>query len=190
MEDDVGAPPFRLVNFISEDQLFKETGNFNSMTKLEIGSSEKSQNEIEVEARNNPILTLDNGTTVLLPCAAPSSPILCLHHRMLSPTFLLAAVGFLIISYCLIKNIKRVPSYTASSSLPSSPGQHLRHRLHQLPPPAMTSTRSSPPPALSSFPASPNLTFGKPSKTFLYVDILDTTGTLYSMAIHGIFMEN
>jgi xanthine/uracil/vitamin C permease (AzgA family) len=40
-----------------------------------------------------------------------SSAIMCTRHRMMDPTFWLAIVGFLIIAYALIKNIKGAMIY-------------------------------------------------------------------------------
>ncbi|CAL9055203.1 unnamed protein product [Musa banksii] len=58
-----------------------------------------------------PVQTFDNGTVALIPGGAVSGDVLCLHGRMESPTFWLAVVGFLIIAFCLIKNIKGAMIY-------------------------------------------------------------------------------
>ncbi|CAN0846791.1 Adenine/guanine permease AZG1 [Linum grandiflorum] len=79
---------------------------------------------------------------------------LCESGRMESPTFWLGLVGFVIIAYCLAKNIKGALIY----------GVVLVTVLSWF--------RNTP---ITAF---PNTALA----TFLYVDILDTTGTLYSMA--------
>ncbi|KAG5558106.1 hypothetical protein RHGRI_008127 [Rhododendron griersonianum] len=58
-----------------------------------------------------PVVTSANGTVSLLPGGTVSGDILCLHHRMQSPTFWLGVVGFVIIAYCLVKNIKGAMIY-------------------------------------------------------------------------------
>ncbi|XP_027104190.1 adenine/guanine permease AZG1-like isoform X2 [Coffea arabica] len=58
-----------------------------------------------------PVITSSNGTVSLLPGGTVSSDILCLHGRMESPTFWLGVVGFVIIAYCLVKNIKGAMIY-------------------------------------------------------------------------------
>ncbi|KAM0948047.1 putative xanthine/uracil/vitamin C permease [Dioscorea sansibarensis] len=147
-----------------------------------------------------PILTFPNGTTSLLPGATVSGPILCLHHKMLSPTFWLAAVGFLIIAYCLIKNIKgamiygivfvtavswfRHTSVTAFTDSPSGDDSFNYFKkvvdVHKI-----QSTAGA-----LSFSGISRGYFWEALFTFLYVDILDTTGTLYSMARFAGFVDD
>ncbi|KAK1312184.1 Adenine/guanine permease AZG1 [Acorus calamus] len=57
------------------------------------------------------VVTLANGTLTLASGATASGAVLCLHGRMQSPTFWLAVVGFVVIAYCLIKNIKGAMIY-------------------------------------------------------------------------------
>ncbi|XP_039128364.1 adenine/guanine permease AZG1-like [Dioscorea cayenensis subsp. rotundata] len=140
----------------------------------------------------SPVLTFSNGTTVLLPNSTVSSPIFCLHHRMLSPTFWLAAVGFLIISLCLIKHIKGAIIYgvlfvtfiswfrnTSVTTFPNTPSGDDAFNyfkkvvdVHKI-----QSTAGA-----LRFSGITKPFFWEALLSFLYVDILDTTGTLYSMA--------
>ncbi|KAJ0979227.1 hypothetical protein J5N97_014701 [Dioscorea zingiberensis] len=147
-----------------------------------------------------PVLTFDNGTTVLLPGATASSPILCLHHRMLSPTFWLAAVGFLIISYCLIKNIKGAIIYgvifvtvvswfrnTSVTVFPDSPsGDDAFHYFKKV----VDVHKIESTAGALRFSGITQPYFWEALVTFLYVDILDTTGTLYSMARFAGFVDD
>ncbi|KAJ4971840.1 hypothetical protein NE237_004939 [Protea cynaroides] len=52
------------------------------------------------------VITYPNGTVSLMPGGAVSGGIVCLHNNMESPTFWLGAMGFVIIAYGLMKNIK------------------------------------------------------------------------------------
>ncbi|GMP23625.1 hypothetical protein CsSME_00001155 [Camellia sinensis var. sinensis] len=135
-----------------------------------------------------PVFT--NGT--LIPGAAMSGDILCLHHRMESPTLWLGVVGFVIIAYCLVKNIKGAMIYgiifvtavswfrnTAVTTFPNTPAGDSAYEyfkrvvdIHKI-----TDTAGA-----LSFKSIKKGYFWEALITFLYVDILDTTGTLYSMA--------
>ena len=58
-----------------------------------------------------PVETRANGTVALIPGGAVSGDILCLHGRMQSATLWLAVAGFIIIAYCMKKNIKGAMIY-------------------------------------------------------------------------------
>lgn len=145
-----------------------------------------------------PVRTV-NGTVVLIPGAAASAEILCTSHRMESPTFWLAIVGFVIISYCLMKKIKGAMIYgilfvtlvswirnTQVTYFPNTPQGNQSFQyfkkivdVHKIESTAGTFSFAE---------------FGKSELwvaliTFLYVDLLDTTGTLYSMAKFAGFVD-
>lgn len=145
-----------------------------------------------------PVSTV-NGTVVLIPGAAASAGILCTSHRMESPTFWLAIVGFVIISYCLMKKIKGAMIYgilfvtlvswirnTQVTYFPNTPQGNQSFQyfkkivdVHKIESTAGTFSFAE---------------FGKSELwvvliTFLYVDLLDTTGTLYSMAKFAGFVD-
>jgi AGZA family xanthine/uracil permease-like MFS transporter len=137
-------------------------------------------------------MTFPNGTVALIPGGTVSGGILCLSGRMTSPTFWLAVVGFLIIAFCLVKDVKGAmvygilfvtfiswPRHTAMTVFPNTPagdesfGYFKKvfdvHRIQ--------STAGA-----LDFSGAGHGYFWEALFTFLYVDILDTTGTLYSMA--------
>nr|CAD1828877.1 unnamed protein product [Ananas comosus var. bracteatus] len=119
---------------------------------------------------------------------------------MLSPTFWLALVGFLLIALCLIKNVKGAMIFgvvfvtavswfrnTAVTAFPDTPQgdaayAYFRKVVDVHP---IRSTAA----ALSFRDLSKGF-FWEALVTFLYVDILDTTGTLYSMARFAGFVDD
>ncbi|KAL3521299.1 hypothetical protein ACH5RR_019448 [Cinchona calisaya] len=139
-----------------------------------------------------PVITSLNGTVSLLPGGTVSGDILCLHGRMESPTFWLGVVGFIIISYCLVKNVKGAMIYgivfvtavswfrnTSVTVFPNTVAGNSAYKyfkkvvdVHKI-----ESTAGA-----LSFKSIGKGYFWEALVTFLYVDILDTTGTLYSMA--------
>lgn len=139
-----------------------------------------------------PVITFPNGTVTLLPGGSVSGDIMCLHNRMESPTFWLGVVGFIIIAYCLVKNVKGAMIYgivfvttiswfrnTQVTAFPKTPAgdsayEYFKHvvDVHKI-----QSTAGA-----LSFSNINKGYFWEALVTFLYVDILDTTGTLYSMA--------
>ncbi|XP_020593774.1 adenine/guanine permease AZG1 [Phalaenopsis equestris] len=145
------------------------------------------------------VQTLSNGTIALIPGATISGDLLCLHGRMQSPTFWLAACGFLIISYCLIRNINGGIIYgivfvtviswfrrTAVTVFPDTPSGNESYAyfkkvvdFHPI-----RSTAGT-----LSFSDITRGRFWEALFTFLYVDILDTTGTLHSMAQFAGFVD-
>ncbi|KAK4363563.1 hypothetical protein RND71_018804 [Anisodus tanguticus] len=139
-----------------------------------------------------PVMAALNRTMTLIPGGTISSDILCLHDRMESPTLWLGIVGFVIISYCLSKNIKGAMIYgiifvtviswfrnTKVTAFPNTPAGDSAFEyfkkvvdVHKI-----ESTAGA-----LSFKSIGKGYFWEALITFLYVDILDTTGTLYSMA--------
>lgn len=139
-----------------------------------------------------PVITYPNGTISLLPGGTVSGDIMCLHDRMESPTFWLGVVGFVIIAYCMVKNIKGAMIYgiifvtavswfrnTRVTAFPRTPAGDSAFEyfkqvvdVHKI-----ESTAGA-----LSFKNINKGYFWEALVTFLYVDILDTTGTLYSMA--------
>eukprot|EP00249_Psilotum_nudum_P018874 c26995_g1_i1 orf=237-1505(+) len=138
-----------------------------------------------------PVITV-NETTQLIPGGTVSGDIFCLKHRMESPTFWLAVVGFVIISYSMIKNIKGAMIYgilfvtgvswfrgTKVTYFPrTSDGDDSFDYFKKV----VDVHKIEKTAGAFSF-----KDFGEGQLwvsliTFLYVDILDTTGTLYSMA--------
>ncbi|KAK9159256.1 hypothetical protein Scep_005830 [Stephania cephalantha] len=145
-----------------------------------------------------PVFTL-NGTAALSPSAAASADFLCLNHRMQSPTFWLAIAGFVIIAYCLTKQIKGAMIYgivfvtavswfrhTKVTAFPNTPAGEKAYAyfkkvvdVHKI-----ESTAGA-----LNFKDMNKGHFWEALVTFLYVDILDTTGTLYSMARFAGFVD-
>ncbi|PKA67230.1 Adenine/guanine permease AZG1 [Apostasia shenzhenica] len=168
--------------------------SFSPSTLLTLGACPSS-----ARAAVAPVQTLPNGTVVLIPGATVSGDILCLHGRMQSPTFWLAVAGLLIISYCLIKNIKGAMIYgivfitavswfrgTAVTVFPNTPAGDESYayfkKVADVHP--IRSTAGA-----LSFSYIGHGRFWEALVTFLYVDILDTTGTLYSMARFAGFVD-
>lgn len=160
---------------------------YSSSTLVTLGACPQSS-----RASLAPVITAANGTVTLLPGGTVSGGIMCLNNRMESPTFWLAVVGFVIIAYCLVKNIKGAMIYgivfvtavswfrnTQVTAFPNTPSgdsafQYFKQvvDVHKI-----QSTAGA-----LSFKSIGQGSFWEALVTFLYVDILDTTGTLYSMA--------
>lgn len=160
---------------------------YSSSTLITIGACPASS-----RASLAPVITFPNGTVALLPGGSVSGEIYCLHNRMESPTFWLGLVGFVIIAYCLVKNIKGAMIYgivfvtavswfrdTQVTAFPNTPAGDSAYDyfkkivdVHKI-----KSTAGA-----LSFSSIGKGYFWEALVTFLYVDILDTTGTLYSMA--------
>ncbi|KAJ4833909.1 Adenine/guanine permease azg1 [Turnera subulata] len=139
-----------------------------------------------------PVLTLPNGTVSLIPGGTVSGGIMCLHNRMESPTFWLGVVGFVIIAYCLAYNIKGAMIYgivfvtavswfrdTKVTAFPKTPDGNAAHEYFKKVVDVHVIGRTA---GALSFKSIGKGYFWEALVTFLYVDILDTTGTLYSMA--------
>ncbi|XP_022764844.1 adenine/guanine permease AZG1 [Durio zibethinus] len=139
-----------------------------------------------------PVLAAANGTVSLLPGGTVSGDIYCLRDRMESPTLWLGIVGFVIIAYCLVKNIKGAMIYgivfvtavswfrhTKVTAFPNTDAGDTAYEYFKkvVDVHAIESTAGA-----LSFNTIGKGYFWEALVTFLYVDILDTTGTLYSMA--------
>lgn len=111
---------------------------------------------------------------------------------MESPTLWLGIIGFVIIAYCLVKNIKGAMIYgivfvtavswfrnTSVTAFPNTPAGDSAYDYFKrvVDVHSIQSTAGA-----LSFRDIGNGRFWEALITFLYVDILDTTGTLYSMA--------
>ncbi|KAG4180697.1 hypothetical protein ERO13_A10G180600v2 [Gossypium hirsutum] len=139
-----------------------------------------------------PVLAAVNGTVTLIPGGTVSGDILCLRDRMENPTLWLGIVGFVIIAYCLVKNIKGAMIYgivfvtavswfrnTRVTAFPNTDAGNSAYKyFKQVVDVHLIETTAG---ALS-FKNLGKGYFWEALVTFLYVDILDTTGTLYSMA--------
>ncbi|MFS7958303.1 putative xanthine/uracil/vitamin C permease [Helianthus anomalus] len=139
-----------------------------------------------------PVLTSPNGTVSLSSGGSVSGNIMCVSNKMQSPTFWLGVVGFVIISYCLVKRVKGAMIYgivfvTAVSWFRNTQVTVFPNTLegdtsfnyfkkiidvHKI-----RSTAGA-----LNFTSVDKPVFWEALVTFLYVDVLDTTGTLYSMA--------
>ncbi|PON79037.1 AzgA purine transporter [Parasponia andersonii] len=146
-----------------------------------------------------PVRTLANGTVSLIEGGSVSAGIMCARDRMESPTFWLAMVGFVIIAYCLVKNIKGAMIYgivlvtavswfrhTSVTAFPDtvSGDEAFRYFKKVVDVHAIEKTAGA-----LSFGSLGKGHFWEALVTFLYVDILDTTGTLYSMARFAGFVD-
>ncbi|KAA8517520.1 hypothetical protein F0562_017850 [Nyssa sinensis] len=160
---------------------------YSSSTLVTIGACPRSS-----RAALAPVITGLNETVSLLPGGAVSSDMLCLNGRMESPTFWLGVVGFVIIAYCLVKNIKGAMIYgivfitvvswfrhTDVTAFPNTESGDLAYQYFKniVDVHVIQSTAVA-----LSFKGINKGRFLEALVTFLYVDILDTTGTLYSMA--------
>ncbi|TYG99714.1 hypothetical protein ES288_A10G217600v1 [Gossypium darwinii] len=139
-----------------------------------------------------PVLAAVNGTVTLIPGGTVSGDILCLRDRLENPTLWLGIVGFVIIAYCLVKNIKGAMIYgivfvtavswfrnTRVTAFPNTDAGNSAYKyFKQVVDVHLIETTAG---ALS-FKNLGKGYFWEALVTFLYVDILDTTGTLYSMA--------
>ncbi|XP_038883092.1 adenine/guanine permease AZG1-like [Benincasa hispida] len=167
---------------------------FSASTLVTIGACPKDS-----RAALAAVVTAPNGTVSLVPNGAVSDQILCLNNRMESPTFWLGAVGFVIIAYCLVKNVKGAMIYgvvfvtavswfrkTTVTVFPDTAvGDAAFGYFKKVVDVHLIKTTAG---ALSF------VDLGKPHFwealfTFLYVDILDTTGTLYSVARFAGFVD-
>ncbi|QHO16393.1 Adenine/guanine permease [Arachis hypogaea] len=114
-----------------------------------------------------PVIAAANGTVSLIPGGTVSGDIFCLRDRMESPTLWLGLVGFIIIGYCLVKNIKGAMIYGIVFVTAVSWFRNTK---------------------VTAF---PNTDAGNAAHEYFkkVVDILDTTGTLYSMARFAGFVD-
>lgn len=146
-----------------------------------------------------PVVTATNGTITLLPGGSISYDILCLNHRMESPTFWLGMVGFVIIAYCLVKNIKgamiygvvfvTVISWIRNTSVTAFPNTEFGDSAYGYFKKVVEVHVIESTLGVLKFKGMDKGSFWEALFTFLYVDILDTTGTLYSMARFAGFID-
>ncbi|GKB07491.1 adenine/guanine permease AZG1-like protein [Tanacetum coccineum] len=160
---------------------------YSSSTLVTLGACPSSS-----RASLAPVITFPNGTVSLLPGGSVSGDIMCLHNRMESPTFWLGVVGFVIIGYCLVKNIKGAMIYgivfvtavswfrnTQVTAFPNTPqGDSAYEYFKQV----VDVHKIRYTAGALSFSSIGKGYFWEALVTLLYVDVLDTTGTLYSMA--------
>lgn len=160
---------------------------YSSSTLVTLGACPSS-----ARASLAPVVTAANGTVSLIPGGTVSGGIYCLHDRMESPTFWLAVVGFVIISYCLVKNVKGAMIYgivfvtavswfrnTSVTAFPNTASGDSAYQYFKKVVDVHTIQSTA---GALSFKGIGKGYFWEALVTFLYVDILDTTGTLYSMA--------
>ena len=146
-----------------------------------------------------PIQTFQNGTVSIIPGGKFSDAIYCLNNRMESPTLWLGIVGFVIIAYCLVKNIKGSMIYgivfvtavswfrnTKVTAFPDTDAGNAAYRYFQNVIDIHTIKKTA---GALSFKGVTKRHFWIALVTFFYVDILDTTGTLSSMARFAGFMD-
>nr|XP_043633733.1 adenine/guanine permease AZG1-like [Erigeron canadensis] len=160
---------------------------YSSSTLVTLGACPESS-----RAPLAPVTTFPNGTILLVPGGSVSGDIMCVGNRMESPTFWLSVAGFVIIAYCLVKNIKGAMIYgivfvTAVSWFRNTPvtvfpdtatgNSSYEYFKHIVDVHKIKATAGA-----LSFSGISSSSFWEALITFLYVDILDTTGTLYSMA--------
>ncbi|KAJ0028847.1 hypothetical protein Pint_35029 [Pistacia integerrima] len=160
---------------------------YSSSTLVTLGACPRSS-----RAALATVITAANGTVSLLPGGSVSGDIMCLNHQMESPTFWLGVVGFVIIAYCLVKNIKGAMIYgivfvtmiswfrnTAVTAFPNTPSGNSAYQYFKKVVDVHVIKTTA---GALSFNGLRTGSFWEALITFLYVDILDTTGTLYSMA--------
>ncbi|XVE80772.1 hypothetical protein DITRI_Ditri15bG0007200 [Diplodiscus trichospermus] len=139
-----------------------------------------------------PVVTAANGTISLIPGGTVPSEIFCMNHRMESPTFWLGIVGFVIIAYCLVKNIKgamiygiifvTVISWFRNTAVTEFPNSDVGNSAYQYFKKVVDVHVIKSTAGALTFKGMNKGYFWEALVTFLYVDILDTTGTLYSLA--------
>ncbi|KAI4385625.1 hypothetical protein MLD38_003627 [Melastoma candidum] len=147
-----------------------------------------------------PVVTSANGTVSLLPGGTVSGGIYCLQNRMESPTLWLGIVGFIIIAYCLVKNVKGAMIYgivfvtavswfrgTSVTAFPRTASGNAAYDYFKKVVDFHLMKKTA---GALSFKSIGKGYFWEALVTFLYVDILDTTGTLYSMARFAGFADD
>nr|XP_043619882.1 adenine/guanine permease AZG1-like [Erigeron canadensis] len=133
-----------------------------------------------------------NGTISLMPNSTVSDHILCLHNRMEDPTLWLGIIGFVITAYCMVKNVKgamiygiilvTVISWFRGTSVAEFPDTELGNAAHTYFKRVIDVHSIKTTAGAISFKDMNTKAFWGALVTFLYIDILDATGTLYSMA--------
>lgn len=167
---------------------------YSSSTLVTLGACPSSS-----RASLAPVITAANGTVSLLAGGTVSGDIFCTRDRMESPTFWLGIVGFVIIAYCLVKNVKGAMIYgivfvtavswfrnTKVTAFPNTDAGDAAYEYFKKVVDVHTIKSTA---GALSFKSFGKGYFWEALITFLYVDILDTTGTLYSMARFAGFMD-
>ncbi|PKI37444.1 hypothetical protein CRG98_042159 [Punica granatum] len=139
-----------------------------------------------------PVIAAANGTLSLIPSGTVSGEILCLKDRMESPTLWLGIVGFVITAYCLAKNMKgamiygivfvTVVSWFRNTSVTTFPNTESGNSAYAYFKKVIDIHVIEKTAGALSFASIGKGSFWEAVITFLYVDILDTTGSLYSVA--------
>ncbi|KAM7266000.1 hypothetical protein ACFE04_003683 [Oxalis oulophora] len=163
---------------------------YSSSTLVTLGACPRSS-----RAMLAPVLTSANGSVALISGGTVSDDIYCLNHRMESPTFWLGIVGFIIIAYCLVKKVKGALIYgivfvtavswfrnTSVTAFPNTDAGNSSYQFFKKVVDVHVIEKTA---GALSFNSITKGAFLEALVTFLYVDILDTTGTLYSMARFG-----
>ncbi|KVI11273.1 Xanthine/uracil/vitamin C permease [Cynara cardunculus var. scolymus] len=139
-----------------------------------------------------PVFT--NGTVALMPNATASDDIFFLHNRMEDPTLWLGIVGFVIIAYCLVKNVKGAMIYgiifVTSTSVTTFPNTELGNSAYEYFRKLIDVHTIKTTVGALNFKGLDKKVFWEALFTFLYIDILDATGTLYSMARFAGMMDS
>ncbi|CAL1378479.1 unnamed protein product [Linum trigynum] len=133
-----------------------------------------------------------NGTVSLIPGGAVSEEMFCQSGWMESPTFWLGVAGFIIIAYCSAKNIKgaliygvvfvTVLSWFRHTPITAFPDTEIGNQKYNYFKAVIDLHAIEKTAGVLSFSGMGSVHFWEVLVTFLCVDILDTTGTLYSMA--------
>ncbi|MBA0585066.1 adenine/guanine permease AZG1 [Gossypium raimondii] len=146
-----------------------------------------------------PVVTAANSSLSFVDGGTVSSDVFCMNHRMESPTFWLGVVGFCIIAVCLVKNIKGAMIYgivfvtvvswfrnTSVTAFPNTDAGNSAYRYFRniVDVHGIKTTAGA-----LNFKGMNKGYFWEALITFLYVDILDTTATLYSMARFAGFVD-
>lgn len=140
-----------------------------------------------------------NGTMQLMPGGTTSSAIMCTKHRMEDPTFWLAVVGFLIIAYCMIRNIRGAMiygivfvtgvSWFRHSKVTYFPNTEAGNASYAYFKNVVDAHKIQLTAGALSFTEFNTSELWVALITFLYIDILDTTGTLFTMAKFAGFVD-
>ncbi|KAJ6407673.1 hypothetical protein OIU84_011043 [Salix udensis] len=167
---------------------------YSSSTLVTVGACPRSSRAILA-----PVVTTANGTVSLLQNGTVSGDIMCLNRRMENPTFWLGILGFVIIAYCLVKNIKgamiygivivSVISWFRNTTVTAFPYTKTGNSSYEYFKKVVDLHVVEKTAGALSFKGMNKRSFWEAFVTFLYVDMLDTTGTLYSMATFAGFTD-
>ncbi|EEF28666.1 adenine/guanine permease AZG1 [Ricinus communis] len=168
---------------------------YSSSTLVTLGACPRSSRKAIA-----PVVTTANGTVSLVAGGTLSADVFCSGGRMESPTFWLAVLGFVIIAYCLVKNVNGAMIYgivfvtvvswfrnTSVTEFPATESGNLSYQYFKRVVDVHVMEETA---GVLSFKGMDKASFWEALVTFLYVDILDTTGTLYSMAKFAGFTDS